>query len=202
VISPGLRINARSAQRAEKLLGGAARAYVVGTRRALNRAADSGRVHWAKAINQILTLKQAAIKPRLWIDRATDKNLVASIGVGRKAVPLIEFPVNFLRKSGGGVSLRVKRNHARERLRHAFIATMPSNHTGVFEGKTAGGSRVVKIIPGKRGPRRYYPIKELFSSTVIDVAGDEFPAVQRHVRGFLLRTAEHEIDFEVGKLLR
>lgn len=89
------------------------------------------------------------------------------LGVSGRAIPLYEYGA---RQTQKGVSFNV--SGQRETLKHAFIATMASGHTGVFER-----------IPGTRMPSnpRKQQIEELFSTRVSDVFQNT---------GFIPRTQE------------
>lgn len=59
------------------------------------------------------------------------RSLSANVTILPQRIPLIYF--RGTRQTQRGVSIKVKPTGARTRLKHAFIATMDSGHTGVFE---------------------------------------------------------------------
>jgi hypothetical protein len=74
--------------------------------------------------------------------------------------PLINYGAKQTKK---GVTVRVK--NGRTTLRHAFIATMPNGHKGVFERVGSGHKRVTKK---GRSYMSGLPIKELYGPSIPD----------------------------------
>ena len=98
------------------------------------------------------------------------EHLEAQIKAAGKKFPLIAFQAKELKPRKaikrraartGGVSVRIKKGQPAEILSQAFIATMPSGHTGVFERKEEGGGRV-KRLPIKE--MKTIGIPEMFAS--------------------------------------
>jgi hypothetical protein len=80
-------------------------------------------------------LKSSLVKGRLSYDHVAPGDYEVRVKSSRKAIPLIEFPVS---RTRAGVSTRAwGKSHV---IRHAFIATMRSGHTGVF--RRVGRSRL------------------------------------------------------------
>lgn len=78
--------------------------------------------------------------------------LVWELGFSGAKVPVFDYPV---RQGRTGVSVTINKG-ARKIIKHAFIATMPTGHQGVFQ----------------RIGRARLHIKELYSSRVSDAARD------------------------------
>ena len=122
--------------------------------RAINRSADSAVTAMARVIGQDTGLKVGVVKERIGVEKATLNRQVATVHASAKRIPIYDYgargPVPS-RGKGRGVSARLK--GGRQRYPHAFIATMDSGHTGVFE----------------RTATRRLPIKELFGPSVAHV---------------------------------
>jgi hypothetical protein len=153
------------------------------TVRTLNKVATTIRATASREIrNAGYGLKAATIKNQLTIKRAIRGNLVAMVIASGRPIPLIEYNA---RQTAKGVSVLVK--EGRKIIAHAFIATMPSGHTGVFIRK--GKDHRKKVLNG-RTLWTGLPIQELFgpgvpkafgNQVVIDalkkVVADRFPTV-------------------------
>lgn len=101
--------------------------------RALKRGTKSARTHAARVVSRDMGLKVGEVRNRIRLKEPTGQTLTGELGGSLKRIPLI--------KLKGG---------RKRRPRHAFIATMPTGHEGVF--KRAGSKRL--------------PIRELFGPSV------------------------------------
>ena len=94
--------------------------------RAINRAVGTMRSRMIKAAAKLLGIKQKIVKGRVWVQKATRKKLFAQVRGGAYGFPYMLFaPV----QTETGVRVKVKKKFV---IEHAFIATMPSGHVGVF----------------------------------------------------------------------
>ena len=148
---------------------------------ALNRTAKGAATVWKKAVAEdIGGVKQSAIAKQITRRKATSRKLQASLVVRNQAIPLIHFSARGpypSRGKGRGVSYKIfkKRRHRR----HAFIATMPSGHRGVYE----------------RTSKKRLPIKERYGPSVHRLFRKHLPKAQaraskqfpKELRGLLLR---------------
>lgn len=109
-------------------------------------------------------------------------SLAWRMDVSGAAVPLADYPSRQTRK---GVSVAVN-NGKRKVVKSAFLATMTSGHQGVFV--RTGKSRL--------------PIKELFSTTIADVFGDDgmIPAVQNRAQSVFASAFERLFALELAKV--
>jgi hypothetical protein len=129
--------------------------------RALNKMADQVKVGAAREMRSAgYNLKIGDIKKGLKVGRATGSSLVATVTASGRPIPLIGYSA---RQTAKGVSVNVLKG--RKVINHAFIATMPNGHKGVF------------IRPGKQHKRvskngkliwSGLAIKELFGPSVPD----------------------------------
>ena len=96
--------------------------------RALNRTASRVRTYAARGIRDAgYKLKAGDIKRQLKITRASPTILAATVTATGKSIPLIQYQAH---QTKSGVSVNVL--HGRKTIAHAFIASMPSGHKGVF----------------------------------------------------------------------
>jgi hypothetical protein len=99
------------------------------------------------------------------------------------------------RPTKSGVKLRVKRNGSLRDLKHAFIATMRSGHTGIFWRKTIQGRPFDPNANYSFLPREYkLPIEELFGPRIEDILAEEYEAILRFGSDRLIVNLQAEID--------
>jgi hypothetical protein len=162
--------------------------------RALNKTADQAKTRASREIRKAgYNLKAADVKAAINVKRASAGNLTASVVAKGRPIPLIKFEA---RATGQGVSVRVQKG--RKLIAHAFIATMPNGHRGVFE-------RVNKTHVKYKGQwRKDLPIKQLFGPGIPDALANEI--VQGTLRQFIEERfpvlLEHEYAWLAGKLKR
>lgn len=133
--------------------------------RALNRAVTSMRLEASKRVREIVKIKAGEVNAALVIDKAKAKETLvdqaATMVVKPKPIPLYAFSPTVRKiKTARGVRLgvTVKVKDVRKIVTGAFIATVGAGHTGIFKRKT--DDRL--------------PIKELFSTSVLDIFKDDF----------------------------
>ncbi len=138
--------------------------------RALNKTAAQARTGASRAVRDSgYNIKASAIKRSFTIERATPSRLAVTLRATGAPVPLINYGATQTKK---GVSVRVK--NGRKTLRHAFIATMPNGHRGVFVREGSGHKRVTKK---DRSYMSGLPIKELYGPSIPDSLASD--AVQK-----------------------
>ncbi|WP_434107650.1 phage tail protein [Paraburkholderia caffeinilytica] len=161
--------------------------------RALNRTAAQARTGGARMVRASgYNLKASAIRRSFSIERATPSRLAVTLRATGRPVALINYGATQTKK---GVTVRVK--NGRRTLRHAFIATMPNGHKGVFE-RTGRGHR--KVTKDGRVYMSGLPIRELYGPSIPDallndavqkaltnlIAG-KYPAILAHELAWLAR---------------
>lgn len=161
--------------------------------RALNKTATTGRAQASKAIRDAgYNMKARDIKAAITIpSRATTSALQFELRGRSKPIPMIQYGARETR--GGGVSVNVK--NGRKVLSHAFIATMPSGHRGVFERVGKAHKRVPKngrLVPSG------LPIVEKFGPSIKAAFGSD--AVQTSVKRAIVErfpvVLEQELRYE------
>ena len=129
--------------------------------RALNKMVAQVKTGSARGMRDAgYNLKVSDIKKGLKVINATSSRLVATVQASGRPIPLIGYGA---RQTAKGVSVSVL--HGRKVITHAFIATMPSGHKGVF---VRVGDQHKKV--NRKGGTVWsgLPIKELFGPSVPD----------------------------------
>lgn len=162
--------------------------------RALNKTADQARTEAAKEVRAVgYNIKASAIKKSFSIKRASAGNLVVILKATGRPIGLINYGA---RQGKQGVSVQVK--SGRKVLRHAFIASMPNGHRGVFERT---GREHKKVVRNGKVMRSGLPIKELFGPSIPQsLANDAVEkAVMAKIRQKFPQILKHELAFAAAK---
>lgn len=138
--------NKRQLDEVQRVLRAIPRGWQTAASRAINKTALTVRSKIVKKIREYMPIKQKEIRKKVTLKKATRTFLEAIIRIKGGRIPLIDFGA---RQTAKGVTYKLQgRKH---RLVHAFIGTMLSGHTGVFE--RTGLSRL--------------PIRERFGPSVL-----------------------------------
>lgn len=153
--------------------------------RALNKVADQAKVQASREIRDAgYQLKVSVIKTAITLKRANRNTLQAEVIASAPMMPLYAYAA---RRTKKGITVAV-RSGQRKLIQnpHAFIATLRSGHTGIFE-------RVV--VGGKRAPR--LPIRELYGPSIPQAFANKTvqQALVRVVRERFPAILEREIKF-------
>ena len=102
--------------------------------RGLNRTAKSARTEMSRSITGISGLGKKgksgrSVLQRLKLLKATYSNWRAFITISKRRLGVIDLKA---RETNKGVTYKKIGSRSRILIRHAFIATMPSGHRGVF----------------------------------------------------------------------
>lgn len=162
--------------------------------RALNKTAMQARTAASLEVRAAgYNIKSSAIKNSFSITRATRGNLVVMLKSTGRPVALINYGA---RQGKNGVSVQVKAG--RSVLRHAFIATMPNGHRGVFERT---GKQHKKVVRNGKAIRSGLPIKELFGPSIPQsLANDAVQkALMTKIRQKFPQVLKHELAFVAAK---
>ena len=161
-------------------------------KRALKRAGTSARAEMTKLIGADTGLPAKRIKDAVRIDEVGDSS-IAIVVTGRR-IPLIDFRARGPEPSRGkGRGVAYKLPGGRGRDPHAFIATMPSGHRGVF--KRAANSMARKTAKGWSAG----PIVESFGPSLVRVFEKFLPEGAIRGQQALLKNLRSEIDFALSK---
>lgn len=127
--------------------------------RALNKTAQQARTAASQEVRAAgYNIKASAIKSSFAITKAAKGRLVVVLKATGRPIALINYGA---RQTKSGVSVQVKAG--RTILRHAFIASMPNGHRGVYERI---GNTHRKVIRNGKAVRTALPIKELFGPSI------------------------------------
>lgn len=142
-----IRLEDHKIRQFERMLAGIPNALPRVMSRGLNRTATEARTQASRRLSQATGLRVKDIRPRIVLKRATYKNWRSAIEFRAGGMPVVRFPHE---PTTEGVTYRPsRRKHVL--IRHAFRATMPSGHTGVFlRARYAKG----RYIPMKSRPKR------------------------------------------------
>lgn len=157
--------------------------------RSLNKTATKGRQRSSEEIRKQVALKAAYVKSKLVVRRATYKRLQAKITAEKRGVLMTRYPYSQLKT--GGVSVKIKKNGARQKLRGAFKTTL-----------RAGGKTVdVLAVPDPQGGKYRTgnrKISVLYSPSVSQV----FNTVRDRVDDELVGYLEAETTKQIATFLR
>jgi hypothetical protein len=162
--------------------------------RALNKTAQQARTAASQEVRSAgYNIKASAIKSSFSIDKASRGKLVAVLRATGRPVALINYGA---RQGKSGVSVQVKAS--RTVLRHAFIATMPNGHRGVFERT---GKQHKMVMRNGKARRTGLPIKELFGPSIPQsLANDAVQkALMAKIRQKFPEILRHELAFVASK---
>lgn len=192
MITVNVRTNA--ADVAMEMLAGARDMQDKAMASALNKMADQVKVAASREVRDAgYNLKAAVIKKGLKVGRASPGNLRSSVVASGRPIPLIQYGA---RQTAKGVTVSVL--NGRKLIKGAFIATMPSGHTGVFVHGANGKHK--KVTRGGKSSWHQLPIRELFGPAVPDglsnkavqealrqLIVEKFPAILQHESAWLSR---------------
>jgi len=148
--------------------------------RSLNRSATSANVVGVRGIAADMGLKQADVKAQIRITNATAAKLIATLEARGSRIPLIKF--NARDRFPKGVVARLPGGAGR--YPRAFIRTMRSGHTGVFQ---------------RRGPARL-PIDELKGPSIPKVFIKLLPEMLARAQEALVTNLRNEMAFVLRRL--
>jgi hypothetical protein len=162
---------------------------------AINRTLTSGRTMIKREIMGELNVSQKATLRVIKIRRASPSKPGGSITVSREPIKLGEFHP---KKTKEGVQVQVRKSKGAEVIKHAFIATMPSGHTGVF--KRFPDAKAKKVMTAK-GPRWHgLRIKELYGPTVVGVLAGK-PGLAKKIQTDIEADFGKNLNSQVSRLL-
>jgi hypothetical protein len=161
---------------------------------AINKTLPHLRTGIKNAAAKEILLPKNEILHTMKVIKASPKNISGRIYIHRKNIPLMRFKP---RQTDAGVEVRV-RTSGPTVIPHAFIATMPTGHTGVFV-RGQPGHREKRTKNGKTYTTQL-PIKELRAPTVVDVLTEK-PQTLQAVRDDAQAALNKNLDSQVDWLL-
>jgi hypothetical protein len=174
------------------------RAQAIAVPRALNKLLDQAQVAGFRTINDIYKIGPRTMEKYARATLAGAGKLEASINVKGAGFPLYAFQPHQTRT---GVSVLIKGK--RVLILHAFIATLPNGHTGVFARGAYGGKSSHALRPAGRGAsgfqfgRGRLPINELYTLSPPDAFSnpDVVQAMNDRVEAQAPSVLQQEIRF-------
>lgn len=161
--------------------------------RALSRTATSTRALMVQNIAADTGLTSRKVRDSIAINKYGSE--AVQVEAKGTRIPLIEFGARGpepSRGKGRGVSYRLPTG--RGNAPHAFIATMPSGHRGVFERKpNAEHKRAAK------GGRTMLPIRELKGPSIVNVFKKFLPDGAKRAQEVLSTNLRHEIQYVLSR---
>ncbi|MDP3228504.1 MAG: phage tail protein [Acidovorax sp.] len=136
---------------ADKLAGFDRQERAIGINIGVKKIAAQGATVAKRAITADYNVKSAEVGRRMHIT-ADMRNMQATIntrprkyarGPGSNRIPLIEFSARDTKKTG--VKFKIRKGGGQSKLRHAFIATMPNGHRGVFQ-RVPGTKKIREVV--------------------------------------------------------
>ncbi len=167
--------------------------FPVALTRALSRTATSARALMVQEIAADTGLGANKVRAAIAINKY-GKTAVQVEAKGKR-IPLIEFGARGpepSRGKGRGVSYRLPTG--RGNAPHAFIATMPTGHRGVFERKPNAEHK-----KAHKGGRTMLPIRELFGPSIVNVFRKFLPDGAKRATEALRTNLQHEVQFALTR---
>jgi hypothetical protein len=165
-------------------------ARTVAIPRAMNKLIDQAQTAGLRKISDVYGIGPRTMEKYVTTRLATASALEASITAKGKGFPLSMFQP---RQTRNGVSVRIK--DRRVIVPHAFMATMPNGHVGVFARGAYGGKGVLVFTGSTFGRfkfgRRRLPINELYTLSPPDALSNDD----------VTRAMQDRVDQQAAKVL-
>lgn len=157
----------------------------IATARALNKTATSAKSGAVKTMAQQIGIAQKEVRPFVRLQKANRLCLDTVLFVAKdRRLPLIKIDPR-AQQNRTGITYRGS-GSARRSISHAFIATMPSGHRGIYARKPGAGRLPIREL---FGPSLYYVFKQPVVQNVVEqVIKTRWPVV-----------CEQEIKYELQK---
>ena len=161
----------------DKALSNAARITV-------NKIITKAKTSASRKVRETYYIKAKDLNKSMKIKRAGYTDKEATLTVRGRRIQVYAFGA---RQTRTGVTVRIRRDRGRKLIRHAFIAAMPTGHTGAFQRKRK--SRL--------------PIREIYSLSPAQMfeyeGAKEINLLIERDGGKIL---QHEIDYQMSKFKR
>ena len=173
------------------------------TARSLNKVADQAKTMAARKIadSEIAKLSSKTAKALITIGYATRIKLVSTLYIAGKRVPIIALKA---RQIAGGVTYSF--NGKREFIPHAFIATMPNGHKGVFTRTkdVRGRGKIKTVKTGDNTGKKYKAGLHIAQASRPFLTQEYVDAninseIQAFVRAKFPQIFKHEMEYEEAK---
>jgi hypothetical protein len=207
-MADGIQINPADVERVNLLLLGLKNSAKKVLTRAVNKTLTGIRTDAVQVVYDDLNLTKTRIRKNFSITRASFPGLLGRVRSKGYPVNLIEFGAKELKT--GGVSVKIRRNGTREKLRHAFIAYGKPTKTGdrnrlvfqrakhLYKGRKWYRGRAY----GYMADQYRFPIVARSSSRIEDVIAEpkNFSTIMQKGQARLDNNLSHELDFELSRV--
>ncbi|RKY09837.1 MAG: hypothetical protein DRP56_02040 [Planctomycetota bacterium] len=178
-----VKFDQRQLKRVQSMLRDIPRAMPKVMSRGINNTTKKARTKITRELSKKTKLTQKTVRSKIRFNKATYRKWAAVLSISPRGIPLIQLKAKQLKS---GVSFTNPVTASREKLPHAFIAKMPSGHTGVFE--RAGTSRL--------------PIKEQYApgmATLYSEAPGIVGRIQNETAADLVKNIRTQIDMVLAR---
>lgn len=153
---------------------------------AINRGLEKARTEASRKVSEVYAIAQKDIRAEgnVSLRKASGSGMAGEISYSGTKIPMFRFNAS-PRRSGTGavVSAALMRSNAPTIFESAFVATMKSGHTGIFERTTA----------------KRFPIEEKMGLAVAQMVGNI--DVTEHVEKEAQETIDKRLEHEIGHIL-
>lgn len=202
-----ISISQETVNRLYAILDGVADADKKVLKPALARGLSAARAATVRETRKTYHISQTAFKNsalvRIRNVTQTGSGIIGSIQYSGRSIPLIRFNVTPKAPTFGkeAVTVSVKKTGSHVKLNHAFIAQMPTGHTGVFERKGRWVMSTRKNVKKETGNTMHNEkIKELLGPSVPSMARntDVMEKVETRVNEVINKRIKHEMERLLG----
>lgn len=198
-----IEVSEQTIDRLHTILAGVENADKKVLKPALTRGLMAGKTEFGKQIRKTYEITPSVFSEYAKVGYknvsvAGDK-IIGSIKYAGGVIPLYKFSVapklQTYGKKDRAVSVSVKKNTGKTVFDNAFIATMKSDHVGIFERKGTW-RRSTRSTEENNNTGNNEKIKELFGPSVPSMAGEKdiMQAVEDRINEVINQRIDHEID--------
>lgn len=180
-----IEVTEKQIERVSTILAGIPKGTERAMTSAINRGLTTMRQKSTEKVRESYHIKRKDLTDRsvMRMKKANFSNLSGSIRYSGAVIPLIKFNVKPTKPSKRPVTVSVLKKNTGERLQNAFIARMPSGHTGVFERLT----------------RERTPTKELYGPSIKHMLENE--EVLSKIEADVQRQVDRRLEHEISRIL-
>lgn len=187
-----LRIDVNGDRRLQRKLKRMPAINKAATRWALSRTKVTVRKEASQAIRKQYRIKAGDLAEHLFARGPYRDRLEVSIGARGNPIGLVRFSG---RQTKRGATFQVRRDRPRQRLRHGFVATMASGHTGIF---TRTGQFRVMRRGNYRGKRREV-IEERFSLSAPAAFNQIIEPLMPRARAIFAKNLRQQLQYRLRR---
>jgi hypothetical protein len=152
----------------------------------LRLAANQGKTEAKRGITAGYSVKSSAVGARLKVTSNHSK-LEASVEAETKKnnrIPLIDFKPS---QTKSGVTFAISKAKGRGKLRHGFIAKMPSGHIGVYVRESATSRKIKEV--------KTIDVPQMMTGAAVR------PAVEKKMQEAAIKTISNQLKWRLARLV-